>query len=41
MDLTEVLAAYTSGNTAIATIGALSLAMVVGIMVWRRLRGAA
>lgn len=41
MDLTAVTAVFSDGTTAIATIGALSLAMVVGIMVWKRMRGAA
>ncbi len=40
MDMTAVLAAFTEGNTAVATIGAAALIMVVGIKVWKRLRGA-
>lgn len=41
MDLSDVTDAITAGSTAIATIGAAVLVMVVGLKVWKRLRSAA
>jgi len=41
MDTTAVVAAITDGGTAVASIGAASLILVVGIKVWQRIRGAA
>jgi hypothetical protein len=41
MDVTAAVAAISDGGTAVAAIGAASLILVVGIKVWKRLRGAA
>lgn len=40
-DVSDAVSAITDGNAAIAVIGGAALFMVVGIKVWRRLRGAA
>lgn len=40
-DVTDALAAITAGNTAAASIGVAALALVIGIKVWVRIRGAA
>lgn len=40
-DVSAATAAITDGGTAVATIGVAALVMVVGIKVWKRLRGAA
>jgi len=41
IDVTDVTDALTEGGVAIATIGAAALVMIVGLKVWKRLRGAA
>lgn len=41
IDLTAATAAITDGDTAIATLGLLVLSTVIGIRVWKRLRGVA
>ncbi len=41
IDTTAALAAFTDGETAVAAIAAAALIMVIGIKVWKRLRGAA
>lgn len=40
-DTTDAVAAITAGNVAIAALGVAALVMVVGLKVWKRLRGAA
>lgn len=41
MDVTAAIAAITDGGTAAAAIGVAGLIMVIGIKVWKRIRGAA
>lgn len=41
IDLTGATAAITDGETAVATIGLAVLVMVIGMRVWKRLRGVA
>jgi hypothetical protein len=40
-DVGDAVDAITGGNTAIAALGVAALVMVVGLKVWKRLRGAA
>ncbi len=40
-DVSDATDAITGGNTAIAALGVAALVMVVGLKVWKRLRGAA
>jgi Inovirus Coat protein B len=40
-DVTTATAAITAGGTAIATLGVAALVLVIGLKVWKRLRGAA
>lgn len=41
MDVSSALTAFTEGGTAAATIGLAALVMVIGIKVFKRIRGAA
>lgn len=41
MDVTAAVTAITDGGTAAALIGGAALVMVIGIKVWKRIRGAA
>lgn len=41
MDTTAAVTAITDGNTAIAAIAGAALIAVIGLKVWKRLRGAA
>lgn len=40
-DVAAATTAITGGNTAIATLGGAALVLIVGLKVWKRLRGAA
>lgn len=40
-DTSDVIGAITAGGAAIAVIAAASLVVVVGLKIWKRLRGAA
>lgn len=40
-DVTDATDAITAGGTAIAALGVAALVMIVGLKVWKRLRGAA
>ena len=40
IDLSEVTGTFTDGGTAAATIGGLALAFVVGIRIFKKIRGA-
>lgn len=40
MDVTDAVTAITAGGAAIATLGLAALVQVVGLKVWKRIRGA-